>query len=72
MWNEQTEKQLFQISNDAALSIKRVMTSNKYIVKTWREGVKVLTINDLKSNSFSLQHSLDNKDGLNYTDSLSI
>ena len=41
---------MLQISNDTAVSIKRVMTSNKYIIKTWGEGVKVLTINDLKSN----------------------
>jgi hypothetical protein len=48
------------------------MTSNKYIIKTWREGVKVLTINELKSNKYSIHTLLDNKDGWNRTDSLGL
>jgi dynactin complex subunit len=72
LWNEQTETQLFQISNDTAYSIKRFMSSNKFIVKTHANGVKVLTINELKSNKYSLQTLLDNKDGSNMTDSLGL
>jgi hypothetical protein len=47
------------------------MTSNKFIIKTLEE-VKVLTINDLKSNLYSLQHLFDNEDRLNKTDSLAL
>ena len=47
------------------------MTSNKYVIKT-DEGLKVLTINDVKSNQYSLQHLLGNNDYPNYTDSLGI
>jgi bifunctional DNase/RNase len=48
------------------------MTSNKFIIKTWGKGVKVLTINDLKSNLYSLEHLLDNIDGENKLDSLAL
>jgi major membrane immunogen (membrane-anchored lipoprotein) len=34
--------------------------------------VKVLTINDLKTYKYSLQHLLDNNDGANWTDSLGL
>ena len=48
------------------------MTSNKFIIKTHANGVKVLTINELKSNKYSLKRLLDNKDGSNKTDSLGL
>ena len=61
VWNEQTGQQLIQICDDRVLSIKRVMNSNKFIIKTARKkGVKVLTMNDFKSNQYSLKHLLDN------------
>ena len=50
LWNEQTMQQLLQISDDSIVSIKRVLTSNKFIVKAYKKGVKVLTLDDLKSN----------------------
>ena len=34
--------------------------------------MKVLTINDLKSNLYSLQHLCDNKDGYNYSEGLGL
>ena len=48
------------------------MTSNKYIIKTYSKGVKVLTINDLKSNLYSLQHLCDNEDGYTYSEGLGL
>lgn len=48
------------------------MKSNHYIIKTRKEGIKVLTFHDLKSELFSLQQFHDNKDGGSYTDSLGI
>ena len=48
------------------------MTSNKFIIKTFNKGVKVLTINELKSNYYSLEQLLDKKDWGNLTDSLAI
>ena len=48
------------------------MTSNKYIIKTWGKGVKVLTINDLKSNLYSLQHLCDNEDGYTFSEGLGL
>jgi hypothetical protein len=63
---------MYQISNDNVYSIKRVITSNKLIINTHEKGVKVLTINDLKSNKYSLQHILDNNDKMSYSDSLGL
>ena len=60
------------MSNDSAFSIKRVMTSNKFIIKTLRKGVKVLTINDLKSKNYSLENLLDNYDVVILTNSLTL
>jgi hypothetical protein len=37
------------------------MTSNNYIVKTEDEGVKLLTINDLKSKLFSVKFLIEAK-----------
>ena len=47
------------------------MTSNNFIIRTEEEGVKLLSINDLTSSKFELQHLLDSKMGC-YTDSLQI
>ena len=48
VWNEQTDQQLFQIFQDRALSIKRILTTNTYIIKTQNNGLKVFTIKNLK------------------------
>jgi hypothetical protein len=50
----------------------RVMTTNNYVIKTCNNGVKVVTINDLVSLKFSVQHLLYAKDGSNSTDSLQL
>ena len=51
-------------------SIKRVMNADSYIIKTKREGVMVLTIDDLKSQQFSLELLLEARDYGNFPDSL--
>jgi hypothetical protein len=62
MWNELTDQLLSEICDGGVLSIKRVITINNYVIKTNKEGVKVVTINDLKSKQFSLKHLLDAKE----------
>jgi hypothetical protein len=47
------------------------MTSNKFIIKAW-EGVKVLTINDLNSNLYSVQNLLDYSNYGFWTDRLAL
>jgi hypothetical protein len=58
VWNEQTEEELFQVSTDHVAGIRRVMSSNNYILKTLKEGLKVLTIKSLKTEEFSVQNLL--------------
>jgi hypothetical protein len=72
LWNEQTDQLLSEICGDRVSSIKRVITTNNYLIKTYKEGVKVVTINDLMSGKFSVQHLLDAIDGSNLTDSLQV
>ena len=48
VWNEQTDEKLFQICQDRVESIKRILTTNTYIIKTQNNGLKVLTIKNLK------------------------
>ena len=71
LWNEQTDQLLSEICGGTACSIKRVITTNSYLIKA-DKGVKVVTINDLMSGKFSVQHLLDAKDGWNLTDSLQV
>ena len=47
------------------------MTSNNFIIRTYKEGVKLLIINDLTSSKFSLQCLLDTE-GIGSTDSLQV
>jgi hypothetical protein len=59
VWNEQTDQRLFKISSHMVSSIKRVMNTNHFIIKTmWiaggGNGVMMLTINDLESKLFSV------------------
>jgi hypothetical protein len=72
VWNDQTEQKLFNIRNDTInQSIKRVMNSNKFIIKTI-DGVKLLAINDLKSSKYSLRDLFYNRDVKFYYDSLGL
>jgi hypothetical protein len=48
------------------------MTTNKYVIKTLKEGVKVVIINDLKSYQSSLKHFLDAEGNWSYRDSLKL
>jgi hypothetical protein len=61
-----------QISDGPVDSIKRVMSNENYILKKRKEGLKLLTINDLKSKEFSVKHLLDVKGFDNFTDSLQV
>jgi hypothetical protein len=49
VWNEHTDEQIYQISKDWIWSIKRVMTTNTYIIKSPKKGVYALTVKDLMS-----------------------
>ena len=61
---------MYQISDDRVYSIKRVMSSDNYILKR-HNGLKVLTINNLKQKQFTIKQLLEFKDDYaNYTDSL--
>jgi hypothetical protein len=44
LWNEESEEQLLQICQDQVCSIKRILTTNTYIIKTRKNGLKSLTI----------------------------
>ena len=72
LWNEQTDQLLLEICDDSVFSIKRVLTTNNYIIKTENDGVKVVTINDLESLKFSVQHLLEARELFNYSDSLQL
>ena len=63
---------MYIISNDGLDSIKRVMSTNYYIIKTSSKGLMLLTLNDLESKQFTIQDLLEVKDGSNYTDSLNV
>ena len=73
LWNEQTDQLLSKICDDSVFSIKRFLTANNYAIKTKYNGVMVVTINDLESFKFSVQHLLDTIEWLgNYSDSLQL
>ena len=71
LWNEQTDHLLFKICDDVVTSIKRVLTTNNYVFKTYK-GVKVVTINDSVPQKFSIQHLLDAESKNYYNDSLQL
>ena len=73
LWNEQTDQLLSEICGGTVFSIKRVITTNNYLIKTYSEGVKVVIINDLMPLKFSVQHLLDAKEDWGVlTDSLQL
>ena len=54
-------------------SIKRVVTANCFIIKREKQGVYVLTIDDLNTKHFSLKLLLEaEEDSWNLTDSLQL
>ena len=48
VWNEQSDQQLSQIYIYQASSIKRILTTNSYIIKSWNNGLELLTIKNLE------------------------
>ena len=69
LWNEQTDRQLSKICDNTVFSIERVIATDTFIIKK-EKGVELLTINDLESLQFSMQHLLDAKEYRNLSDSL--
>ena len=65
---------MLRISFVGVCSIKRVMSTNNYILKNINDKISLLTINDLELKSFTLQHLLEDKDDGcdNLTDSLQV
>ena len=55
-------------------SIKKVLTANCYLIKTYRDGVKILTIENLEAQKFSLKLFLevDKEDFSTQTDSIQL
>jgi hypothetical protein len=49
LWNEQTDQWLMKIYDATIFSIKRVLTTNSFIIKSFLNGLWVVTIDDLKS-----------------------
>lgn len=72
VWNQETEQEMYLISEDRLYSIKRVLSTEYFILKTDNNGLKLLTVNDLGSNQFTIQDFLEAKDEGNYTDSLQV
>ena len=55
LWDEQTDQHLLRISGDLAWSIKRVLASNAFLLKTQRDGLKLMTFENLARNQHSLK-----------------
>jgi hypothetical protein len=74
VWEEQTDQQLFKICQDQVFSIKRVLTTKTFIIKTEKNGLKLLSIKNFKTSNFSLQDLLQaaEEDEWNYTCSLQV
>jgi hypothetical protein len=49
VWDEQTDQEMFDICKDTVFSIKRILNSNSYVIKTYKNGIKLLTIKNLKT-----------------------
>ena len=73
VWDEQKEQEMCQISVDPLSSIKRVINTNNYILKTKKNGLKLLTIRDLELKKITIQHLLDViENGSFFTESLQV
>jgi hypothetical protein len=60
------------ISNDLSLSIIRVTTTNHFVVKTLADGIKLVTINDLKSQVYPVKLLDAQEYEINYNDSCQV
>jgi hypothetical protein len=64
---------MHHISIDRVCSIKRVMSTNNFILKKLNDKIILLTINDKELKKISLQSLVEDKDKeFNFTDSLHI
>jgi hypothetical protein len=59
VWAEQAENQLFVVLTDCVQSIKRLLAYTTFVIKTQKEGVKLLTIKDIKSQEYSIKGLLE-------------
>jgi hypothetical protein len=62
VWDEEKEQEMYHINIDKVDSIKRVMSTDNYILKKRNDGLELLIINDCESKKFTLQHLLNVKD----------
>ena len=53
---------MYQISDVRLDSVKRVMSTDYYILNTRDYGLQLLTLNDLKARQFTLQNLLEVQD----------
>ena len=73
LWDEQRDQEVREITDERVFSIKRVLTTDHYIIKTWKQGVKVVIIKGLKEMTVSIQHFLEAKEyEFNFNDSLQL
>lgn len=59
VWNEHSDQQLYHICPDRVFSIKRILYTNTYIIKTKENGLKLLYIKNFEKLKYSLQHLLN-------------
>jgi hypothetical protein len=72
VWNQQNEQEMYKICDDQVDSIKRVMKTDNFILRTRYIGLKLLSISDLESRYFNIQLLLEVKDGGYFTDSIQV
>jgi hypothetical protein len=74
VWDQKKEEEMHRFSFVRVCSIKRVMSTNNYILKNKNDEIILLTINDLELKSFTLQRLLEDKDDDhgNLTESLQV
>ena len=73
VWNEQTDQELFTVYNNRVVSIKRVLSTSSFIIRTSKEGVKLLSIKDIATKQFSLHNLLEANDVISiYPESLDL
>ena len=73
LWNEHTDQWLMKIYDETIFSIKRVLTTNSFIIKSFHNGLWVVTIDDLKSLKFSMKFLLYTAEMFaNFNDSLQV
>ena len=73
IWDQQKEEEICQIIDYSLDSIKRVINTDNFIIKTkFKNELKLLTIRNMESKKFNIQNLLEVKDNGNYTESLQV